>query len=227
MPSPFPGVDPFIEASDRWVGFHNVLIAQCSKLLNVSLPEDYAAWVDVRRELIPAPGVFRAELEEIPHAFIEIVALPSREIVTSIEILSPSNKNASDGSEYLAKRAAILHKGINLVEIDLLLGGDRLPALDSLPPGDFFAFISRREKRPKADVYGWSIRRTLPTIPIPLMAPDADVALDLAVAYRMTYDGGRYDRSLRYDLLLASSLSEADRQWIGQRLEVRPKQSIR
>ena len=48
MPSPFPGVDPFIEASGRWVGFHNILIAHCSELLNAELPENYAALVEER-----------------------------------------------------------------------------------------------------------------------------------------------------------------------------------
>ena len=46
MHSPFPGVDPFIEASGRWIGFHNILIAHCSELLNAALPENYAALVD-------------------------------------------------------------------------------------------------------------------------------------------------------------------------------------
>jgi hypothetical protein len=237
------------------VGFHNILIAHCSELLNANLPENYAALVDERLELVdlsddslrrqrrPDVAVARdldsfppsateattavTELEpttvtlpdydEIPESYIEIMSLPQRELVTSIEILSPTNKSRADGGEYRAKRAALLRRGINLVEIDLLLGGDRLPARDPLPSGNFYAFVSRRERRPKAEVYPWSIRRALPKIPIPLKSPDPDVSLDLGVAFAMTYDGGRYDRSLRYDLPLPSTLSDEDRAWATAR----------
>lgn len=255
MSSPFPGVDPFIEASGRWIGFHNILIVHCSELLNAGLPEDYAAVVDERVELIDVsddsrrrkrrpdvavvsdPGVSPGtgavatavateidpttvtlpDYDEVPESYIDIISLPGRELVTSIEILSPTNKSKSDGGDYLAKRAALLRRGINLVEIDLLLGGDRLPARDPLPPGDFYAFVSRRERRPKSDVYAWSIRRALPKIPVPLKSPDPDVLLDLATAFKTTYDRGRYDRSLQYDLPLAGSLDPADRNWAMER----------
>ena len=257
MPSPFPGVDPYIEASGRWVGFHNNLIAHCSELLNAELPQNYAALVDERLELVElsadshsslrrpditvardpvtAAGAHRASVravteiepttvtlpdyDEIPEAFIEIISLPDRELVTSIEMLSPANKSRADGSDYLAKRAMLLRRGINLVEIDLLLGGDRLPAVDPLPPGDFFAFVSRREVRPRSDVYAWSIRRPIPKIPIPLRAPDPDIILDLATAFATTFDRGRYERSLRYDSPLHPSLSAADREWANACLQ--------
>jgi len=191
MRSPFPGVDPFIEATGRWVGFHNVLIAHCSELLNASLPENYAALVDERVELVdlsqdsnrrskrPDVAVVRdlgsasassvtslttastivpttvtlTEYDEVPEAYIDIISLPEREVVTSVEILSPTNRSKADGGDYLAKRAALLRRGINLVEIDLLLGGSRLPALEPLPHGDFYAFVSRGNRRPKCEVY--------------------------------------------------------------------------
>jgi hypothetical protein len=153
------------------------------------------------------------DYDEIPEAYIEIVALPDQELVTSIEILSPTNKTRTDGGDYLAKRAAVLCRGVNLVEIDLLLVGDRLPARDALPPGDFYTFVSRRDRRPESDVYAWSIRRSIPKIPIPLKSPDPDVLLDIATAFTTTYDRGRYDRTLRYHLPLPVTLSAADREW--------------
>ncbi len=54
MPNPFPGVNPHIEAiADLWVGFHNVLIGDMSKLLNADLvSRGYAAVVDKRVELV-------------------------------------------------------------------------------------------------------------------------------------------------------------------------------
>lgn len=255
MPSAFPGVDPFIEASGRWVGFHNILIAHCSELLNDRLPESYLAVVDERLELVevtdqegrwhrrPGVAVVRdvnpvaptrssvaastaaatepitvtlPDYEEVAESYIEIISVPDQELVTSVEILSPMNKSRTAGGDYLAKRAALLRRGINLVEIDLLLGGDRLPTRDRLPPGDFYAFVSRRERRPKADVYAWSIRQAIPPIPIPLKSPDKDAMLDLAAAFKTIYDRGRYDRGVRYNLPLPSAISESDRAWAMQ-----------
>jgi hypothetical protein len=54
MPSPFPGIDPYLEAQGRWPGFHNVLIAYCSEVLNRELPESYVAQTD-ERITVPAP----------------------------------------------------------------------------------------------------------------------------------------------------------------------------
>ena len=44
MPSPFPGVDPFLEASGLWEGFHERLIIHLSDLLSERVPKRY--WVE-------------------------------------------------------------------------------------------------------------------------------------------------------------------------------------
>lgn len=41
MKSPFPGMDPFIEASGRWEDFHKKLIGDMERYLSLSLPERY------------------------------------------------------------------------------------------------------------------------------------------------------------------------------------------
>ena len=47
MPSPFPGMDPFIEAQ-RWASFHSKLINVIGDLLNPGLPPDYVSEVETR-----------------------------------------------------------------------------------------------------------------------------------------------------------------------------------
>ena len=42
MPSPFPGMDPYLEAPARWRGVHVSLIATLRGTLNRQLPPDYA-----------------------------------------------------------------------------------------------------------------------------------------------------------------------------------------
>jgi hypothetical protein len=73
--------------------------------------------------------------------------------------------------------------------------------------------VYRADKKGFCDAYVWNIRRTLPEIPIPLRAADPAVPLNLALAVNVTYDRGKYERSLRYDRPLDVKLSPEDRDW--------------
>jgi hypothetical protein len=160
------------------------------------------------------------QIESIPVAYIQIVSYPDRELVTSIEVLSPGNKNGSSRGDYLAKRMAVLETKVNLVEIDLLLAGRRPAVIGAVPPGEYVAFVSRGDQRPKCQAYAWSIRRTLPRLPIPLKSGDDDAVLDLAAAYQMTYDGGPYPLLLSYERLKVE-LPEAEQEWAVGRIASR------
>lgn len=256
MPSPFPGMDPYIELAGDWVGFHNSFIVYASETLNELLPEHYVATLEARirfheepvdaagersrrpdisvarRDGPPAaakgstsatmlePVTLAQEIlqaDETRESFIEIVRVPGERLVTTVELLSPSNKTPGDDrAAYLLKRRQLLHDGVNLVEIDLLLQNNRLPMLQPLPDGDYFAFVSRATERSHCDVYGWSIRHPLPAIPIPLLSGDFPVALDLAHVFAATYHRGRYARLLRYDRPLDLPLATDDHSWATQ-----------
>jgi hypothetical protein len=157
------------------------------------------------------------QYETQPVAYIQVRSFPGREVVTTIEILSPGNKSGGSRRDYLGKRASILATSINLVEIDLLLGGRRPDVYGEIPAGEFAALVSRGDNRPNCDVYPWSIRRVLPKLPIPLKSGDDDACLDLASAYQTTYDGGPYPLLLSYDQPLAGLISDEDRKWIAER----------
>ena len=75
--------------------------------------------------------------------------------------------------------------------------------------------MARAASRPDAQVYTWTIRHPLPSIPIPLRSPDADVMLDLGEAFEMTYRLGRFARIVRHDSPLPANLplSRSDREW--------------
>ncbi len=53
MPSPFPGVDPYIENSIFWKGFHNGFITFAAAALNAILPAGYAANYEERVYVVP------------------------------------------------------------------------------------------------------------------------------------------------------------------------------
>ena len=46
MRSPFPGMDPYLEAPDLWPDVHLTLIIAMRAVLNASMPPGYAASAD-------------------------------------------------------------------------------------------------------------------------------------------------------------------------------------
>ncbi len=253
MPSPFPGMDPFVEYQE-WEDFHSTFNSVIRETLAPGVEpryivrierrvyvehgleaEDHIRWADVSvlwsgaeaPVAVASPAAagtsvtpvecLLPDLQERRETYLVIREVPTMEIVTVIETLSPANKRASsDGREqYLAKRQEILQSRTNLVELDLLRGGKRLPVL-GLPAGDYFALVSRGHRRPRTDVFHWTLRQSLPTIPIPLKQGDAEVPLDLQQVFATVYDRARYHLSLNYSAKLNLPLNEADAQWMRE-----------
>jgi hypothetical protein len=137
-------------------------------------------------------------LEELRWPFIEIKQRDER-VIAVLELLSPANKSGENRGDYLNKRRSILRSAAHLVELDLLLSGKRLPLHKELPPADYYAFVSRAERKPICQVYHWELPQALPVIPVPLVPPHADLKIDLAAVFATAYERGRYRRKLRYD----------------------------
>lgn len=161
-----------------------------------------------RRTMVPAPAgtatlepvTLSLQIKEETHErHPEILHRPDRELVAVLELLSPANKEESGRTVYLRKRNALIRLPVHLVELDLLLKGQRLPLEEELPPGDYYAMVSRGNERFKCQVYHWTMQQPLPPIPIPLLAPDPDVWIDLAALFHTTYQRGRYAGSIHYD----------------------------
>ena len=90
---------------------------------------------------------------EFRETFLEIRELkPQQRLVTSIEVLSPSNKrqDTPGSAQYLRKRQAHLAGQANLVEIDLLRGGPRMPMADDWPDSPYYLLVAARRSRPGA-----------------------------------------------------------------------------
>jgi hypothetical protein len=160
--------------------------------------------------------------EETHERHIEILHRPDRTLVAVLEMLSPANKEEPGRTLYLAKRNALAHLPVHLVEVDLLLKGQRVPFEEDLPPGDYYAFISRGDRRPKCQAYHWTVRDALPPIPIPLLAPDPDVWIDLGAVFRTTYERGRYHRSIDYAAPPPVTFDAAQRAWVTARARGEP-----
>src|SRR5207249_2533315 len=90
-------------------------------------PRTAGAAVAERPKALPMPITMRALVEtEFRETFVEIRELnPQHTLITCIEILSLSNKRVDSpgGVQYLRKRQALLSGQSNLIELDLLRGG--------------------------------------------------------------------------------------------------------
>jgi hypothetical protein len=144
--------------------------------------------------------------------YIDIRGMQDRRIVTTIEVLSPTNKySGPDREQYLRKRAEILHSRIHFVEIDLLRGGPRMP-MDNLQSCDYCVLVSRAAKRPDAGVWPISLREPLPKIPVPLREPDPDAQIDLQTLLHRVHDAARY-KTYIYQGSPYPQLSGEDAKW--------------
>jgi hypothetical protein len=158
------------------------------------------------------------DVEEVP--FLEVRDRHGRELITVIELLSPSNKRAGDDREqYLAKRRELLRSPAHLVEIDLLRGWNPMPQ-EGRPPCDYSVMVSRAEKRRAADFWPVMLRGRLPVIPVPLRPPDEAARVDLQEALHRAYDGPGYEHYI-YSGDPEPALSPKDAVWARQFTPVR------
>jgi uncharacterized protein DUF4058 len=70
MPSPFPGMDPYLEDPHRWPGVHHLLIGAYAELLNKQLRPRYVAEIEERVYLSPEDDPAE-ELYRVPDIWVE------------------------------------------------------------------------------------------------------------------------------------------------------------
>jgi len=256
MPTPFPGMDPWLERRGIWEQVHTGLIVSIQRFLTPLLRPRYHVGIEERTYLailppdeqhtgipdvlitgrsaesggLPStaaqrstarPGPVVAELpvpEEIKERYLEIRTVPDQQVVTIIEILSPTNKLAPEGREqYERKRFKVLGSWTNLVEIDLGRAGQPLP-MKAPATSDYRIVVSRSRQRPRADVYLFGLRDPVPSFPVPLRPGEAEPELPLDQLLHEVYDLGGFDLVIDYRIAPEPALSEADSAWAASLL---------
>ena len=260
MPSPFPGMDPYLENSARWRDFHQRLMTYACDAIQPLLPPKYLAQLDERltvgstgRQILPdvtvlrtlreaqveyavaiadapppnplpaAPTLpqitepIRVRVDHVREPYIEIIQPETGEVITVIEVLSPTNKTDKEGrKQYEQKRHAVLHSTAHLVEIDLLSQGEQFSppireANGELRSCRYVIAVNRAEHdRSDYELYPLALQDPLPNFRIPLRTPDADVTLDLQAVFTRCYDNGRYNLLLNYTKPPAVPLSDEE-----------------
>lgn len=244
MPSPFPGMDPYLENPEIFPDFHDSFITYLRETLQSNLPAPYYAalgrrvWIATsRRSIGPDVHVLRKGEErqvsplgastlavagqrvsrrvavkvvsdEYREPFVEIYSSieGARRLVTSIEVLSLSNKTSGEhGRElYLRKQKELLGSQANLVEIDLLRGGEHATAVpiqaarDECGDFDYHVCVHAYDEPEIFQVYPMRMEEPLATLEVPVLPEHPPVLLDLQAVFARCYDAGPYAREIEY-----------------------------
>jgi hypothetical protein len=152
--------------------------------------------------------------EEVAENFLEIHEVKTGRLVTIIELLSPAIKLLGEGRQaYEAKRAQVFRTRTNLVEIDLLRAGDPMPVLGQTVTSDYRILVSRGSQRPRARLYAFNLRQSIPSFYVPLLPGDEEPLLDLGTVFHNLYQRARFDLRLDYSQPPVPPLAEAVTPW--------------
>ncbi len=249
-------MDPYLERSDLWQGFHNRLLTYLCDALQPELPEGYVATLEVRvylehvaegplrerrvpdlevlrspsapggtalleRPAVASAGYWVADpAVEVREAYLTVRSLGDEELVTAVELLSPSNKRAGEGrTQYQRKQEEYLRAGASLVEVDLLRGGLATVAAtvrhpEAVPQSAYSYCTFRSYKRSGYWVEPFTLRDALPPLVIPVAGDLPEPVLDLQALLQRAYAIGRFDWLLRHRPPLNPPLSGQDQEWV-------------
>jgi hypothetical protein len=253
MPSPFPGMDPFLEEPGEWPDLHNRMITTVSEMLAERVAPNFFVRIEqcvyittpddlLRQQVVPDLYLIRGSQEqstgmiseaittptlveplyelEVRERYLEIHDARSREVVTTIELLSPSNKvPGTKGQEaFQRKRQAVLASPTHWLEIDLLRAGER--PREVAGQSDYYALLKRGGGPGPFAVWYIDLRDRLPTIAVPLRPPFPDVPLDLQAAFNTLYTRAYYALSIDYSRPVPPPpLLPADADWVAACLQ--------
>jgi Protein of unknown function (DUF4058) len=260
MPSPFPGMDPWLESPGVFPDLHSSFATDLRAALTKVLPAPFFAAISMRFymeesgrrtepdvDLLtrssgsaiesssggtatatrPRACVFEKPAlpwpdEEITESFVEVRTTGDGErLITSIEILSPTNKTrgANGRGLYLAKQQEMRMQGVNLVEIDLLRAGAHATAAPlvemrrRIGPYDYHVCVVRADRGKSRFVTPIRLAAVLPSIDIPLTQEVNPVSVELQPVLTQCYDEAGYARRVHYDRACEPPLTPEQSAW--------------
>ncbi len=139
MPSPFPGMDPYLEAPDIWPDLHEALAGELRAELNLLLPQPYYARLEVRPEvgIVDDAGTARRIVPDV-------AVIKSRDAPTAPATVTVSDRRAtiSASVEVIVASEALRHQ---VVEIrDASRGHKLITLIEIVSPSNKRAGVDRR-----------------------------------------------------------------------------------
>ena len=217
MPTPFPGMDPYLEEDSQWASFQHQLVLTLYQTLLPGLVDRYRARVGQRRyvtEQALFTSVLRDEHEE---DYLEIRQRSDGRLITLIDLASPANKTTPVGrSSYLEKRREGRNANANLVEIDLVLQGQPMLdySRDGLPEWDYAVTVTRGNQPERYEIYTATLQKRLPRFRLPLASDDRDTVVDLHAVFNRSYDQGGFASRIDYQRDPTTPMDDQDRLWL-------------
>lgn len=224
MPSPFPGMDPYLEAEGLWPAFQHQFVLCLYQMLLPGLVDRYRARVCQRHYRTEQVLFTSIRREDHSEDYLEIRRRGDGRLVTVLEIVSPANKTTDQGrAAYLVKRREARSQGASIVEIDLVLQGR--PLLDysreSLPECDYVISVTRASQPDPFEVFHSTLQTRLPRFRLPLASDESDIVFDLHTAFARCYDQEGFAERIDYRGDPPTPLDDRDRLWLRELLAKR------
>ena len=187
--------------------------------LSVTQRREAEIEVALKERTIPEGGIEVMIPVPMRVTFLEVRA-ESGQVVTVVEVLSPTNKVPGRGRmDYLSKRNDVLESDVNLVEIDLLRAGDPMPLATTVPDCHYRILVSRERQRPRAYLLPFMIQEAIPKFLLPLRLGDDELTVDLGSMLAQMHRMSRYNSFLDYDSPPPGPALEPDHgQWVEERI---------
>jgi hypothetical protein len=196
MPSPFPGMDPYLENPSIWPAFHHTLINTLRAHLLPGLQDRYKASIGER--LYAADSRFSSVQRE---EYIAIRERKDGKLVTLVDVVNPSNKTTALGrSAYLNSRREARKSNSNIVEIDLVMQGQSALnySREGLPDWNYAVTVTRATTPERYEIYTSTLEKRLPRFRLPLAADDRDTVVDLQAVFTSAFEGENFDTTIDY-----------------------------
>ncbi len=200
MPSPFPGMDPFLEDDKLWPVFHHHFVASLFQTVLPNLIDRYRARVGQRCYVTEMP-LFTSVLRE--------------------QLVSPTNKLKTEGRvAYLERRRDARMQSASIVEIDLVMQGQPMLdySRDGLPDWNYAITVTRCAQPERYEIYTSTLQKRLPRFKLPLAADDRDTVVDLQAAFIRCYDHSGLGAQIDYQKTPVCLTDAEDRRWLHDEL---------
>jgi hypothetical protein len=244
MTSPFPGMNPYLEAPVLWSEVHSWMIVELARLLNQKIVPKYRAAVEKRVyeesvlveiadvavvrqapgvERLPAVGTMTLSqpvMVELPQAettierYLEVREVATGNVVTVVEVLSPKNKRTGERREQYLNKRSKLLSS-NAHLVEIdLLRGGEPMPMRSAVTSDYRVLVSRVEQRSLAELYPFNLRDALPCFRLPLRTGDVEPVIDLNELMQVVYESAALALVIEYGQPLVPALSADDLAWV-------------
>ncbi len=219
MPSPFPGMDPFLEHPDFFPDLHGALHVYIREALQRSLSAPYFAvinerlWVETTARYIePDTDVLHGDWSIAESSAVAQMAKPTQTRPLVFELAHDQRSES-----FVEIRTRLADGGERATPMHL----DRLRR--KAGPFDYHVSAHRFDQRGRFFIYPWPLPAPLPVIGIPLLPGDDEVSLDLQAVFTRCYDTGPYRRRVVYDpARLVPALNPEKTDWLQQVLHRQP-----